>query len=100
MRLGVRGNDGSRGCVPGVGVNDDPIEAHRHSIRHRAEVESSSVCGCFYCLAIVKPSAIVRWVDSEDTAICPKCGIDSILGDASQFPITPEFLQRMRDRWF
>lgn len=81
-------------------MSEPHIEAHRHSIRHRVEIESSSLCGCFYCLAIMKPDSIVDWVDSESTAMCPKCGIDSIIGDASAYPITTAFLQQMRAHWF
>jgi hypothetical protein len=86
--------------------------AHKRSIRHRAEIEASELCGCFYCCAIYPPRAITAWTDwpedapdgMEDalgqTALCPKCGIDSVLGSASGFPITPAFLKRMNVRWF
>ena len=33
-------------------------------------------------------------------ALCPSCGIDSVIGDASGFPITEEFLVAMEARWF
>ena len=33
-------------------------------------------------------------------ALCPACGIDSVLGSASGFPVTPEFLGRMNACWF
>lgn len=80
-------------------------DAHQRSIHHRADVESSTLCGCFYCLAQFAPSAIVEWVDEDDdgrgsTATCPRCGIDSVLGDRSGFPISPEFLAEMQRYWF
>jgi hypothetical protein len=53
-------------------------------------------CGCFYCKSIFAPSKIVEWVDDDDTALCPFCGIDSVIGSASTFPITAEFLNRMK----
>jgi hypothetical protein len=31
---------------------------------------------------------------------CPRCGIDSVIGDQSGFPITPEFPERMKRYWF
>jgi hypothetical protein len=86
--------------------------AHKHSTRHRVEIESSAVFGCFYCLATYPPVAIRSWTDWPDdtpdglegaygqTALCPKCGIDSVLGSASGLSITPEFLRRMHVRWF
>ena len=90
----------------------DIIVAHEHSIRHRPELEASEACGCFYCLAIFPPSAIEIWVDYPDdtpegredefgvTALCPKCGIDSVIGSASGYPINSDFLDRMEAHWF
>ncbi len=75
-------------------------DAHKHSIRHRAEVEASQVCGCFYCLSTFRPSAIMEWIDDGQTALCPRCPVDSVLGSASGYPITLEFLQQMHDYWF
>lgn len=80
----------------------DHVRAHRHSSRNRAEVLASEVCGCFYCLLIFDPSAIRDWhgVGAGDTAICPECLVDSIIGSESGYPITREFLEMMRMRWF
>jgi hypothetical protein len=36
----------------------------------------------------------------EPTALCPYCYTDSVLGDASGYPITEEFLKEMNKRWF
>jgi hypothetical protein len=79
---------------------DDVTVAHRRSSNHRREVEASERCGCFCCLGIFSPQAIQDWVDEESTAICPGCGVDSVIGSASGFPIAREFLERMRRRWF
>ena len=82
-------------------MESDHIVAHKHSIRHRAEVESSERCGCFYCLAEFTADAILDWVDEGGvTALCPKCGIDSVIGSASGYPITKKFLGRMNRYWF
>lgn len=74
--------------------------AHRHSIRHRSEVLASSMCGCFYCRRQFLPNTIEVWADNGGTAICPNCGIDAVIGDASGFPVTVEFLSQMHDHWF
>ncbi|SEF53495.1 hypothetical protein SAMN05421819_0338 [Bryocella elongata] len=74
--------------------------AHKHCSLHRAEIESSEVCGCFCCGAIYSPAEIVAWVDDAQTAICPHCPVDSIIGSASGYPITKEFLEAMHTRWF
>lgn len=80
------------------------VDAHRHSIRHRDQVLTSKACGCFFCLAVFRPNEIANWVDTIDgvaqTALCPKCGIDSVIGSNSGYPIEPEFLGQMRKHWF
>jgi hypothetical protein len=78
----------------------DVERAHKHSIRHRPELWASTLCGCFYCLETFIPDEITDWTDKGDTALCPNCGIDSVIGDASGFPVTPEFLAAMERRWF
>lgn len=81
----------------------DHISAHRNSSRHRDEIIDSEICGCFYCLQTFPPSDIADWIDEpidqEQTALCPQCGIDSVIGSSSGFPITKAFLA-MNQYWF
>jgi hypothetical protein len=74
--------------------------AHRHSIRNRRELEVSPECGCFYFLSIFPPTDITEWIDDGHTAQCPKCPVDSVIGSASGYPITSEFLREMHEFWF
>jgi hypothetical protein len=74
--------------------------AHKHCSNHRVELERSEICGCFYCLSTFPPSAISEWIDDGQTAMCPNCPVDSVLGSASGYPITRDFLQRMHDHYF
>jgi hypothetical protein len=79
--------------------------AHKRSIFHRAEIEASTLCGCFYCRKTFAPGEIAEWTDiskplPEQTALCPHCGIDSVIGDKSGFPITRAFLSEMNRVWF
>lgn len=82
----------------------DVVGAHTRSIAHREEILASERCGCFYCLAIFAPSEIDAFTDVVDgvavTALCPRCGIDSVIGSASGFPIEASFLEMMRAYWF
>jgi hypothetical protein len=79
---------------------EDLQKAHKYSSRHRLDLEKDQRCGCFYCLAIFKPTEIEDWLDNDDTAECPYCGIDSVIGESSGYPITKEFLQAMHRVWF
>lgn len=81
-------------------VTEDHISAHEWSSYHRETLRNSKVCGCFYCLEIFPSSEIENWTDDDDTALCPKCGIDSVIGSVSGYPIERAFLQRMHDHWF
>jgi len=66
-------------------------------------VLASGSCGCFHCGAVFPPAEIEDWIDAvaeEDTPLCPKCGIDSVIGDMSGFPVTQEFLTTMNGYWF
>ena len=77
--------------------------AHKHSSNHYNEIYQSKLCGCFYCLEIYSPNKIKQWIKENKenkTALCPNCGIDSVIGSQSLYPITKEFLQAMKDRWF
>jgi hypothetical protein len=94
----VRRNVG--GVLRELGVTEDHISAHEWSSYHCEILRESEVCGCFYCLEIFPPSEIEEWTDDEDTALCPKCGIDSVIGSVSGYPIEREFLKKMHDHWF
>lgn len=86
-------------CRPG-----DCIRAHENSIHHRQEIEASEACGCFYCLQTFSASQIRDWIDEVgeigQTALCPKCGIDAVIGSASGYSITEELLAGMKGVWF
>ncbi|RUM18058.1 cytoplasmic protein [Rhizobium vallis] len=77
------------------------IRTHKHSINHRAEIEASALCGCFHCCASFRPAEIKDWLDDNRTALCPRCGIDAVIGDASGLPVmTVDFLKQMNRHWF
>ena len=78
--------------------------AHSHSSRNRTVILKSSICGCFYCGKTFPPTLITEWryfsQTATETAFCPFCEIDSVIGDAGGFPITPAFLKTMTEYWF
>ena len=82
----------------------DYVKAHKKSSRHRDEIFKSFKCGCFYCLQNFQANEISIWIDEcngiGQTAVCPKCGVDSVISSASGYPITEDFLKKMKDCWF
>lgn len=79
----------------------DAESAHGLSIYNKDLLSRSTVCGCFYCKQVFHPDEITDWIDRKDcTAVCPHCGIDSVVGDYPNLTITDSFLEEMNLRWF
>jgi hypothetical protein len=77
---------------------------YSHSIRNEESIRKSNLCGCFHCISIlaatdVKSSEMVVEKDGVKTAICPICGIDALLGDAS-VEISAELIESMNEYYF
>ncbi|MCG1022697.1 cytoplasmic protein [Sutcliffiella horikoshii] len=81
-------------------MGDNIANAHKFSSLHKNELVEDKKCGCFFCLEIYSPTLITEWIDQDQTAICPHCGIDSVIGESSGYPITKEFLEKMNKVWF
>lgn len=76
------------------------IKAHNCSWKNREQLSKVKRCGCFYCLKIFEPKEIDEWVDDNQTALCPYCGIDSVIYDNKVYPVTKELLEEMKSFWF
>jgi hypothetical protein len=83
---------------------EDLTSVHKSCFKNRAQLEQSDACGCFYCLATYAPAEVTEWVtedDGQQTALCPRCGIDSVVGSVSGCPVGDRtFLERMQRRYF
>ena len=69
-------------------------------MKNREILEKSELVGCFYCLKIFNPSEIKEWIDDEQTAICPYCGIDSVMAGPPHQALNTEMLQEKHDKEF
>lgn len=90
-------------------------QAHAHAFSNHRELLRSDTAGCFYCLSFFNPHEEDLLYIGEDelpedgdraddpvngTALCPRCGIDSVLGSASGYPMTREFFKELHSsRW-
>ncbi|MCQ2244055.1 MAG: hypothetical protein MJZ32_07335 [Bacteroidaceae bacterium] len=76
--------------------------AHKASFKNKDSILRSEKCGCFSCLKTFAPSEVAfrEEMDGQETAWCPYCDTDAVLGDAAGYPITPEFLKEMKEEWF
>ena len=77
-------------------------EVAKHSLRNKAELMKSNKCGCYYCLTIFSPTELGEddWIPGENTALCPHCMVDAVIGDASGYAITKELLEKLKKRSF
>ncbi len=78
----------------------DPVKAREYSAHNRQYLTNDQACGCFFCLRMFNANEIVWPDDADDTAMCPYCGIDAVVGQSSGIPITKQFLKSMREYWF
>lgn len=82
---------------------------HQFCTGNRQALLESDLAGCFYRCALFPASTVSDWVDGRQvetgelddgiTALCPQCGIDSVL-PSSRVPLTADLLTAMRDHWF
>lgn len=72
----------------------------RKSWNNRDELKNDNICGCFNCLEIFNPKEIKRWTDKRETALCPYCGKDSVMGESSGFPVTKKYLKKVNKIYF
>ncbi len=79
---------------------NNSFDALRHSLRNRDEIERSKLCGCYCCTAVFDAEEIVEWADGGVTAVCPRCGTDAVIGDASGTVIENNVLKMMNKRYF
>ena len=77
------------------------LEAHEFCTRHRDQISNGElICGCFHCEKIFYAKDLEIWVDDDQTALCPFCGIDSVICESSGYTIDKTFLKEMNKRWF
>lgn len=69
---------------------------HTLSWNHREQIKKDKFAGCFACQQICFSASIVEWT-KDGTAICPKCGIDSLLPGRH---CSEKILKDMHNYWF
>lgn len=82
-------------------MEEDQLQkAHDACSYHSEEIARSELCGCFHCLTVFQSPWISEWIDAGKTALCPACGIDSVIPATAGYPLNEEFLRAMYNRWF
>src|SRR4051812_49015519 len=92
-------------------LSDAEFEAIRaYSGHHRELMERSERAGCFHCQKIFSPVEIVAWIEGrqletnnlEDgvSALCPRCGVNTVLPSAADIVLDRSLLAAMRYHYF
>ena len=94
--------------VVSTGMKNEPLSPQQideylaHSVNNGTEILRSRQAGCFFCESLFSAKEIHDW-DSQSnslTAVCPRCGMHSVIGDASGLPIDEEILHEVRKARF
>ena len=79
---------------------EEIIELHKYAIYNRKDIEKTDTCGCFYCKNIFYAGDITEWTDEGQTALCPHCGVDSVICNKEGYIVTPEDLEILNKYYF
>ncbi len=75
-------------------------DLHLHSYLNASEFESGKECCCIYCQRFFPADEVVEFVDDDETALCPYCGIDSVIVLGADEKISKELLAELNKRYF
>ena len=75
--------------------------SHKGCFKNKEELLNYKNKKCNQRLNIFKTKELIEWIeesDKKETAICPKCGVDSILSE--KYPISDKiFMEEMQNYW-
>ena len=73
---------------------------HTYSSHNRNLVLMANRCCCFCCQRSMDSREIQHYTNNGQTALCPKCGIDSIIPDSVGESIDQATIAEMHEYWF
>lgn len=70
------------------------------SMKNKALLEISSNAGCYSCCKTFPASEVKEYTDKGETALCPYCSVDTVVGDSSGYILSEENLKVAQKYWF
>lgn len=70
------------------------------AMKNKNSLSFCTKVGCFHCMKIYEKQEIKEYTDNNETAICPYCQVDSVIGDSLGFPLNQQILERANKFWF
>lgn len=68
------------------------IEYFTYVNNNKEAIELSTNCICVYCIQEYPASSVIEYT-ADNCAICPECGVDSVIPDASKVVTHDELYQ-------
>jgi len=87
---------------PELATKDYCTYFHQYSASNQENILLSNKCGCFFCQKIFDSKLIsAHYINDKEgkTAVCPFCGVDSVLPD-NKVDLSPNLLEAMYKVWF
>lgn len=73
--------------------------AHKFTNRNYEFLKEEQQCRCIYCKKEFMSSDIDEYT-ADNTALCPKCWIDAVIGESSGYILDDEFVDKMYEFFF
>ncbi len=75
------------------------MKAREFSFNNKESIQNSQKAACYCCMNFLNATDIKDYTSDDNSAICPICGTDAVIGDASGQPIDiMQFLEHMN--WY
>ena len=72
---------------------------HSYCSHNKELIITSKTCYCFYCKEKFDSTEVVEYIDNGQTALCPKCGVDTVLPDSIK-EVNDKVIDEMNKYWF
>jgi len=70
------------------------------AMKNKNSINFGQNAGCFHCMNIFPITEIKEYTDNGQTVVCPKCNVDSVVGDSCGFVLTTEELKKANAFWY
>ena len=73
---------------------------YAYSSNNKDMIAISDKCYCFYCRESFESGEVTDFSDGGKSALCPRCGIDSVIPDSIDEDIDENVISKMNEYWF
>jgi len=71
------------------------MNTHEKTTNNKLILEEAELCCCIYCKQYFNSCDIIKWIDGGETALCPKCSVDSVIP-----AVDTDYLNCLNNYWF